>query len=159
MLTECLLPAAEDFVKSFYSALSSETSSLSSFYIKPSPSHPLQPRITINGNIIKDPETFAAILARQRERPEYEVKSFDAHALNHNYSVGADDTRPDKDGKKMSIMVVCNGDVKYTLGGGIEQHNFTESIVLVPNWETHKPNAARGLQKWLIASHNFRHVT
>ncbi|KAI9046533.1 hypothetical protein LZ554_009280 [Drepanopeziza brunnea f. sp. 'monogermtubi'] len=159
VLVKVATNAAEDFVKSFYSTLSNETGKLSGFYIKPSPSHPLKPKITINGNLVKDPETFEATLNKQKERPSYDYNSFDAHPLNHNFNVGADDTAPDKDGKKMSIAVMCSGNVKYTLEGGIETHSFSESFVLVPNWDTHKPNAARGLKNWLIASQNFRHIS
>lgn len=114
----------------------------------------------MNGNVVADPEIFQQTLDKQKERPKYEVQSYDAHVLNDNYSIGAEDSAlgPDKTGKKMSILVMCSGSVKYTLEGGDEIRAFTESVILVPNWETHKPNAAKGLKRWLIASQTFRLV-
>jgi len=134
---------------------------LTSFYIKPTPTSPRQADISLNGNILADPEELQAIFEKQVSRAHYEVQSFDCHVLNTNYNVGADDNMlgPDKGGRKMSILVMVSGSVRYWKEGGEgETRGFTENIVLVPNWEAHGPKAARGDKKWLIQSQNFRLV-
>lgn len=66
---------------------------------------------------------------------------------------------PDKNGKKMSILVLVSGSAKYWKDGAdSEVRGFTENVVLVPNWEAQSPNAAKGERKWLIQSQNFRLV-
>ena len=115
----------------------------------------------MNGNIVADPAELQAIFEKLVSRAQYDVTSFDCHALNTNYNVGADESKlgPDKDGKKMSVLVMISGSVRYWKDGGQgETRGFTENIVLVPNWEAQGPKAARGDKKWLIQSQNFRLV-
>lgn len=91
----------------------------------------------------------------------YEAQSFDCQVLNKNYNVGVDESNlgPNKDGKKMSIMVMVCGSVKYYKDGVEgETRGFTETFMLVPNMEAQRPNAARGLRRWLIQSQEFRLV-
>ncbi|KAK2629994.1 hypothetical protein QTJ16_000814 [Diplocarpon rosae] len=152
--------AAEDFVKTFYPTLSRKKGNIASFYIKPTIANPVKPTITINGNVVADPEAVQAAIDEHEERPKYDVQSYDCQVLNSNYNVGAGDSNlgPDKDGKKMSILVLCSGSVRYPVEDEDAPRGFTESIVLVPNWESHGPQAAKGLKKWLIASQTFRTV-
>lgn len=94
-------------------------------------------------------------------KAHYEVQSFDCQVINTNYNVGVDETKldPNKDGKKMSILVMVNGSVKYfkeSTDG--ETRGFTESIVLVPNFEAQGPKAPKGSKRWLIQSQTFRLV-
>jgi NTF2-related export protein 1/2 len=89
------------------------------------------------------------------------VGSYDCQVINTNYNVGTDESRlgPEKDGKKMSILVMVSGSVRYWKDGAdSETRGFTENVVLVPNLEAHGPKAARGEKKWLIQSQNFRLV-
>jgi NTF2-related export protein 1/2 len=155
--------AAEQFVETYYPALNNPNlrSKLTTFYIKPTPTAPQQADITLNGNTISDPSELQSFFENQVAKAQYEVGSFDCSVLNTNYNVGAreDQLGPDKDGKKMSILVMVSGSVKYWKDGSdSEVRGFTENVVLVPNWEAHSPKAAKGEKKWLIQSQNFRLV-
>ena len=134
---------------------------LTDFYIKPSPSTPLEADIVWNGNTISNPTEMQGIFENQAGKCLYEAQSFDCQVLNTNYNVGVDDANlgPNKDGKKMSILVMVSGSVKYIKDAAEgETRGFTESFVLVPNSEGHGPKAPRGAKKWLIQSQNFRLV-
>lgn len=158
-----IFPAAEQFVQTYYPSLNTSNGHkhLTEFYIKPSPTSPLQADIILNGNTISDPAELQAIFENQVSKCLYEAQSFDCHVLNTNYNVGIDDSSlgPNKDGKKMSIMVMVSGSVKYYKDGTEgETRGFTENFMLVPNMEAQGPKAPRGLKKWLIQSQNFRLV-
>lgn len=149
--------AAESFVETYYPALNNPKlrSTLASFYVKSVAD------ITLNGNKIADPAQLQSIYETQVERTRYEVGSFDCQVINTNYNFGLDESKwaPTKDGSKMSIIVMVSGSVEYfkeeTEG---ERRGFMDNVVLVPNWEAQKPNAAKGLKKWLVQSQTFRLV-
>jgi NTF2-related export protein 1/2 len=110
---------------------------------------------------VADPAQLQSIFETQVAKAQYEVQSFDCQVINTNYNVGVDSTKlgPNKDGKKMSILVMVSGSVKYfkeSTDG--ETRGFTENVVLVPNWEAQGPKAPKGLKKWLIQSQTFRLV-
>lgn len=155
--------AAEDFVTSYYATLNGSKghTSLMSFYLKPTEARPLKPQISMNGKVLPDPAALQSAIADQPERSQYDVQSFDCHVLNTNYNVGVEDSAvgPEKDGRKMSILVLVSGSVKSIkddVGG--DTRGFTESIILVPNWEAYSSRAPKGLRKWLISSQTFRYV-
>ncbi|KAK0109589.1 hypothetical protein ONS95_002274 [Cadophora gregata] len=155
--------AAEDFVSAYYAVLNGSKghTSLTSFYLKPTEARPLKPQISMNGKVLQDPAALQSAIADQPERSQYDVQSFDCQVLNSNYNVGVDDTAvgPEKDGRKMSILVLVSGSVKNMKDDvGRETRGFTESIILVPNWEAYNPKAPKGLRKWLISSQTFRFV-
>lgn len=134
---------------------------MTSFYLKPSPTSPVKANITLNGNIVEHPTALQAIFENQVEKSQYDAQSFDCQVLNANYNISAaeDALGPNKDGKKMSILVMVSGSVKYWKDGGDgEVRGFSETFVLVPNWEAQGPKAAKGAKKWLIQSQNFRLV-
>jgi NTF2-related export protein 1/2 len=101
--------AAQHFVDTFYQTLSNQKAraNITSFYIKPTLASPHRPDITLNGNVIPDPAEVQKIFENQIPKAQYEVQSFDCHVVNPNYNVGLDDAAlgPEKDGKKMSIVV------------------------------------------------------
>jgi NTF2-related export protein 1/2 len=155
--------AAEQFVQTYYPALNTSNGHkrLTEFYIKPTPASPLPADITLNGNTISDPAELQAIFENQVSKCLYEAQSFDCQVLNTNYNVGIDESSlgPNKDGKKMSIMVMVSGSVKYYKDGAEgETRGFTENFMLVPNLEAQGPKAPRGAKKWLIQSQTFRLV-
>ncbi len=165
VLTRC--SAAQYFVETFYPSLNDPKSrpTIKNFYVKPNPTSPLKPDISINGNIIADVADLQEVLERADFRAHYEVQSFDCQVLNTNYNVGVPDNAlgPDKDGKKMSIMVLVSGSVKYWNEGPMPQgdeglRGFTETIILVPNREAQNPRAPNGEKKWLIQGQTFRLV-
>ncbi|RDL41192.1 NTF2-like protein [Venustampulla echinocandica] len=148
--------AAETFANTYYANLNKPhgAKELQTFYVQSNPASPLKPDITLNGNLVKDPTELEAIFEKQPAKTHYEVQSFDCHVLNPNYNVGAhdDSLEPNKAGKKMSILVLISGSVRY---GEEETQGFTDNIVLVPNWEIlGKP--PKGKRKWLIQSQTFR---
>ena len=115
---------------------------------------------TTSGIVVPDPEALKAIFLNDIEKTNYEVQSFDCHVINSSYTVGAPEgLGPDKDGKNMSIVVMVNGSVKYFAEGEDgDIRGFTDSLVLVPNWEARGPRAPKGLSKWLIQNQTFRLV-
>jgi NTF2-related export protein 1/2 len=158
-----LFKAAQEFVETFYPALNNPKArvSISSFYLKPTLKSPQKPDISLNGNIIEDPAEVQNIFEKQISKAHYEVQSFDCNVINPNYNVGMDDAGlgPDKDGKKMSILLMVSGSVRYWKNSEDgENRGFTETFVLIPKWEAHSPKAPKGLKRWLIQSQNFRLV-
>lgn len=105
-----------------------------------------------------NPAELQEMFEKQVKKAHYEVGGFDCEVINPNYNVGVDETMlgPDKDGRKISILVIVSGSVRY--GDDGETRGFTESVVLVPNWEAQGPKAPKGLKKFLIQSQNFRLV-
>jgi NTF2-related export protein 1/2 len=101
--------AAQNFVDTFYPTLNNQNSrgNITSFYLKPTLASPQRPDITLNGNVVSDPSEVQKIFETQIPKAQYEVQSFDCHVINPNYNVGLDDAAlgPEKDGKKMSIVV------------------------------------------------------
>jgi len=95
-----------------------------------------------------DTPTKAPANKRQKGNAAQDVKLIDMEDEDHH-----------KDGRKMSILVMVNGSVKYfkenTDG---ETRGFTESFVLIPNLEAQGPKAAKGAKRWLIQSQTFRLV-
>ena len=159
--------AAQHFVDSFYPTLGNPKTraTIPSFYIKPTLVSPQRPDINLNGNVMTEPSEVQKIFEAQIPKAHYEVQSFDCHLVNPNYNVGLDDAAlaPSKDGKKMSIVVMVSGSVKYYKSSDeeearVEARGFTETFVLVPNQEAQNPKAAKGLKRWLIQSQNFRLV-
>ena len=114
--------------------------------------------ISMNGIPQETPLALQEMFQKQFDDARYTAESFDCQTLNPNYNVGADESSlgPDKDGKKMSILVLVSGQVKYSKGGAIR--GFTDTFVLVPNWAAHRPNVPKGTKGWLIQSQQFRMV-
>ena len=102
------------------------------------------------------------MLEKQIEKAHYDVHSFDCSVISTNYNVGLDDSKfgPDKSGKKLSILVVISGTVRHWKEGQEgETRGFTESIVLVPNWDAQSAKAPRDAKRWLIQSQTFRLIS
>lgn len=101
--------AAQNFVDTFYPTLNNQKArgNITSFYLKPTLASPQRPDITLNGNVVSDPSEVQKIFETQIPKAQYEVQSFDCQVINPNYNVGLDDAAlgPEKDGKKMSIVV------------------------------------------------------
>ena len=115
--------------------------------------------ISLNGNVIPDPNAIQNFFETQMPKAHYEVQSYDVQVLNANYNVGvADDALgPDSKGNKMSMLVLVSGYVKYGDTKDAVMRGFTETLVLVPNQESIK-SKARGIKSHLIQSQNFRLV-
>lgn len=154
------LEAAQLFVDTYYMALNHKRNTLASFYIKPTPTNPLNADISLNGNIVPTPADLQTLFEKQMPTARYEVQSFDCQVLNPNYNVGASDSElgPDPSGRKMSLMVIVSGYVKYGDARDAETRGFTENIILVPNFEVRGKGRDRTGKNWLIQSQNFRMV-
>lgn len=81
--------------------------------------------------------------------------------MNPSFQYGAPDNiynqnRVEKNGGRISVVVVTVGKVQFGKGRDAPQKMFNETFVLVPNWDTMTRNPPRGLKKWLIMSQNFR---
>ena len=150
--------ACDEFVASYYPAIN-DGKNLTSFYIKPNSSSP-QADISLNGKIVPDPEQLQNIFQTEVGKCSYDCQSYDCQVLNTNYNVGAPENMlaPNKDGKKLSILLMVSGGVKYMDSSDSEVRGFTENFVLVPNWNAQGPKAPKGLKKWLVQSQTFRLV-
>jgi NTF2-related export protein 1/2 len=145
-----------------------DRSNLAKFYIKPSQASPLKPSIILNGRTVEDASELQKIFENEVAKVHYEIEGFDAQVLNPNYTLGAPDSGldPAQNGKKMSILVTVFGTVKFwkdSVGGveaseanEVDGKSFSDTFVLVPNWEAFRPNSAKGLNKFLIRNQNFR---
>ncbi|KAG9239678.1 hypothetical protein BJ875DRAFT_365096 [Amylocarpus encephaloides] len=155
--TKTAVDASETFVNTYYPTLNKPNGpkELADFYVRANPDSPLKPDISLNGNLVADPAELEAVFEKQPAKSHYEVQSFDCHVLNPNYNIGAPDDllEPNKSGKKMSIMVMVNGSVRY--GEETETQGFTDSVVLVPNWDA-LGKSPKGKRKWLIQSQTYR---
>lgn len=152
--------AAQDFIDGYYAALNNPKgrSNIAGFYVKEIPGSPLKAVIVLNGVTYSDPKEVQAIFEKDVRAAHYVVDDYDFQIINSNYNVGAPATglAPDNDGKKVSVMVIISGSVKYGEEG--EVRGFTDNVILVPNWESHGPKAAKGLKQWLVQSQMFRFV-
>jgi len=153
--------AARNFIEAYYKALNNESAraTLSSFYIQPTLVNPLVADISLNGNIVPTPADLQILFESQMPKAHYEVQCFDCHVLNPNFNIGAGDNElgPDPTGRKMSVLLVVSGYVKYGESRSAKMRGFTENFVLVPNYSgaRDKSGAVKG---WLIQSQNFRIV-
>jgi len=151
--------AAEIFVNSYYKTWNKESGGkeLSHFYVKVNPESPLKPDITINGNIVEDPTDLEGLHRSQPSKTHYEVEAFDCQVVNTNFTVGAPETLLEGNpaGKKMSILVMVSGSVKYA--DAEETRGFVDNVLLVPNWDITKKNE-KEKKKWLVQSQTFRLV-
>ncbi|KAJ2904038.1 hypothetical protein MKZ38_008970 [Zalerion maritima] len=170
-----LVPAAEAFIPKFYNAIN-DLQPLGAFYTSSCEKYTTPPSITINGHVLEDVSKFEFCLKTQSNgltnRVVHEVQSLDAQVLNPKYINGAPDwvvqqvastTGPSGPAKDrvdaLSIMVQVTGLVKYGHSTDREApppRNFSEHIVLVPNWNAVGKNAQRGGRRWLIQSEIFR---
>lgn len=132
---------------------------MSSFYVQPTPINPLVADISLNGNIVPTPADLQILFESQIPKAHYEAQCFDCHVLNPNFNIGASDAElgPDPTGRKMSILLVVSGYVKYGESKSARMRGFTENFVLVPNFlgAIDKGGSVKG---WLIQSQNFRIV-
>jgi len=163
--TKLTFSAASEFVDTYYQALNFPTRriQISSFYVKPA-NGTTKTSITLNGNIVEDGTAVQKIFEKEIGKTIYEVHSYDCNALNPNYNVDRSESAlaPAKDGSKMSVLLMVSGNVRYWKKGENEEpesRNFSETFVLVPNWDAQGPKAPKGLKRWLIQSQNFRVVS
>jgi len=151
---------AQNLIDAYYKSLNENRSLLSSFYVHPTPTYPQTADISLNGNIVSDPASVQHIFETKMPKARYEVQCFDCHVVNPNYNVGVTEEKilgPETDGRKMSLLVITSGYVKY--GDSKDMRGFTENFVLVPNSELGGPKGkAKAGRRWLIQSQNFRLV-
>lgn len=126
----------------------------------------MKPDITLNGKVIADISELEKVFNENVDQCHYDATSFDVQVINTNYNVGAPETGlgPDKDGKKMSMLVMVSGGVRYWQDGldrpeEEESDGFVETFIIVPNRAAYSPKAPKTTKRWLIQSQNFRIVT
>lgn len=153
-LSDCVFPAATEFVQSFYPALQSNRAAIASFYSQPTST------ILFNGNAVADGNAVQEIFVNQMPPTHYEVQSFDCQVINPTYPT------PTTSGvklpnqttvKDMSILVVVSGYVRFGESRDLPQRGFSETFMLVPNPTADAPKGKRR-REWLIQTQNFRLV-
>ncbi|KAG5997705.1 hypothetical protein E4U52_003281 [Claviceps spartinae] len=156
------IEAAEIFVNHYYQALNKQ-SPLSNFYINSSSKYTIAADISINGSVVATPAAYSTLLEGQGPGVRYDMESFDVHVINPSTKYAApkniqiqDNTKSEKSGARMSLVVTTMGKVQFGKGREAARKMFTETFVLVPNWDSMAKNPPRGLKRWLIMSQNFR---
>ncbi|KAK0383712.1 hypothetical protein NLU13_9623 [Sarocladium strictum] len=152
--------AAETFVGNYYQAVNNNNP-LTPFYINASNKYSAPADISINGAVVPTPEDYQKLLEAQGHGVRYDVESLDAQVMNPSFQYGAPEAvqnnpQAEKNGQRMSIVVMVTGKVQFGKSREAPQKMFNETFVLVPNWDALKKNPPRGIRKWLIMSQNFR---
>ncbi|SLM36155.1 nuclear transport factor 2 domain protein [Lasallia pustulata] len=157
--TKVSTDAAEKLVQTFYPALQSNPTAISSFYMPPAamPDGKPLPAIVYNGNIIPDAATFQTMIQRDMATARYEVQAYDCHVLNPNYVVDGMEAGNAAGGKNMTILVSVSGHVKFG-GRDSNARGFSENFVLIPNHDAASKGRGKHGKEWLIQSQNFRLV-
>ena len=160
--------AASNFVKSYYTALSTPSSSpetILSFYA-PADDHTnvLKSLFTFkhvwyNGNEFLSPTEFANAVKEYLTPAKYEVDSFDCQPLNVDLNPTRDLVKDPSKGAGMSILLSVSGSARIGPIRESESMDFSETIVLVPNlsYDMNK-RGQDSAQAWVIASQIFRNV-
>jgi NTF2-related export protein 1/2 len=176
--------AAEGFADLFYLAINKHDA-LFSFYATNSKFYReagLTAEATINGQLLpSDAETSPAVayeelLRKQRINPAtghpsgkvvYEVHNVDVQVLNPDYTFACPESvaRAHKDSSgntpagaepAMQLLVQIGGSITFGAGKSARRKGFSESVVLIPNWETYRKGGSRYAKRYLIQSQNFR---
>ena len=97
----------------------------------------------------------------QEEMPptHFEVQSYDCQVVNPNYLPGEAPEQIIKKGKNMAMLVITSGILRVGHGEAAEKRAFSETVLLVPNFEAVK-HGRRGIppREWLIQNLTFRLV-
>ncbi|KAG5917756.1 hypothetical protein E4U61_002427 [Claviceps capensis] len=154
------IEAAEIFVNHYYQALNNQLQ-LSNFYINSSSKYTIAADISINGSVVATPAAYSTLLEGQGAGVRYDMESLDVHVINPSSKYAApkniqDNTKSESSGARMSLVVTTMGKVQFGKGREAARKMFTETFVLVPNWDSMGRNPPRGLKRWLIMSQNFR---
>ncbi|PCG94569.1 uncharacterized protein BHQ10_003018 [Talaromyces amestolkiae] len=147
MLTKVSTEGATDFVQLYHSALSSNKSSIASFYSS------AITNILFNGNVIADGAAVEDIFTNQLPTTRHDIQSVDCQIINKAYPTTKPGNTARENAKNISMLVTVSGSVQYG-GKDSPQHGFSETFVLIPNTESKEKNR----KDWLIQSQNFRLV-
>lgn len=151
---------AQAFVSRFYEAVGRHQPLLP-FYINSTTRYTTKADISINGAVLEAPADYFNLLVAQGKDVFYHPESFDTHVVNPLFAYNAPDNIPDRprrerSGDMMSMTVLVTGRMRFGKGKDAPEKNFTDSFILVPNWEAMQRNPPRGIRSWLIMSQNFR---
>lgn len=117
------------------------------------------PAITHNGNVISTAADMQEMFQNQMPAARYEVQSFDCQVINHDYIAANSEGVVSTSGKNMTILVAVSGYVKYGGTRDAALRGFSESFVLVPNYDAAKAKSqGKKFKDWLIQSQTFRLV-
>ncbi|KAG7288883.1 hypothetical protein NEMBOFW57_005243 [Staphylotrichum longicolle] len=174
----CSSEAAKNFVDWYYRQVN-DAKSVSQAYINghaayDKAGHP-PADICINGLVVATPQEWEKLLEQQRQAPKqpdpnkrrvrYEVETYNVHVINADYRFGAPqkmvDLHSPTDGVRMMMVLAVGGTVYFGTGRNKgdeywEKQHFSDTFILVPNWDVlEKPGAKYG-RKYLAMSHNYR---
>ncbi|KUL86080.1 hypothetical protein ZTR_07705 [Talaromyces verruculosus] len=139
MLTKVSTEGATDFVQLYHSALSSNKSSIASFYSS------AITNILFNGNVIADGAAVEDIFTNQLPTTRHDIQSVDCQIINKAYPTTKPGNTARENAKNISMLVTVSGSVQYG-GKDSAQHGFSETFVLIPNTESKEKNR----KDWLI---------
>lgn len=138
---------ASEFVQAYYSALSSNTRSIPSFYS----ATPVN--ILFNGNVVTDGAAVEDIVTQKLAGARYDIHSFDCQIVNKAYPTTTPGKSARANAKNISMMVKVSGSVQYR-DNSAPPDDFDETFILIPNTEGKEKNK----KDWVIQIQNFRVV-
>lgn len=156
-LTRISTNAATTFLETYHDALSHSRSTISTFFIPPSPD---PPTIIYNGTLIQSGEDFQNVY-ESMPYTHYEIQSVNASVINPCI-----DPRKAVEGvpkgeveRNVSVSVLVSGFVRLYERKEGEVRGFSESLVLVPNSEEMRGRVGAGRgREWLAQSCTLRWV-
>lgn len=159
-LTRISTTVSEQFLETYHQALTSNRSSISTFYLSPQPSatpnHSI-PLIAYNGTLTHSGEDFQNAY-ESMPYTYHEIQSLNASIINPCLDPNKQATKAEAE-RNCSVAVQVSGYVRLHERKEGEMKGFSESFVLVPNSEEErgKKGAGKG-REWVIQSQVMRWV-
>ena len=129
--------------------------------------------ISINGALLSGgPDEYEKLLLNQRATPtgtlpaskiRWDIDSWDVQIINPDFAVACPPELADANnnsnpgaGGRESLLLQVAGQISYGSDKDAHKKAFSETFVLVPNWDALRRNPPRNLRRRLILSQNFR---
>lgn len=146
---------------SYYHALQSQRSTITSFYQKPKtlPDGKKTPSIIYNGDAKTDGAAMQKLFQDGIASAYFDVQGLDAQSLNPNYVPDGTAGGHAMSGKNLTVLVTVNGYVKFGDAKTASTRCFIENFVLIPNQDNTGPRTrAKQFRDYVIQSQVFRVV-
>ena len=154
-------PAADAFIFKFYRALERQRDAIASLYVpyQELPENEIVPRITINGNSVRDGPELQTRFKEEMPRLKYVVELFNCHVLDQDFrlTTGKGNEMIPGNGKNLRLGIAISGTVEVGEGEATEYREYSESLVIVPIL-LQKGKSKSASYDFLIEMQNFRFV-
>ncbi|KAF2769292.1 hypothetical protein EJ03DRAFT_98083 [Teratosphaeria nubilosa] len=156
-LTALSTSAAESFADAYYTALNSNRSAISSFYVPPTvlPNNRSLPHIAYNGEHITDPAAFQQKWENEMPYTFFDPQCLNVHVLNPCIAPLEPGAKKADAEWNVSLSVQVSGSVRLVERKEGPMRGFSDSFILVPGGKEDK--GKRG-PRWVVQSQTFRFV-